>query len=87
MFKKNIFIIIAIIIVIVLLISSYFILTNKDIKTILIEGGEWSTSYWMDHLETQVDNLAEKVATKDRNRKHNIRRDVRDYLNELRTDK
>ena len=35
-------------------------------------------------LEEQLNNLAEKVATKDKNRKHNIRRDVREYLAELR---
>ena len=36
-------------------------------------------------LQTQVDNLAEKLATRDHNRKSNIRRDVRDYLAELQT--
>lgn len=38
-------------------------------------------------LQTQVDNLAEVVSRRDKNRKHNIRRDVRDYLSELRSDK
>ena len=37
----------------------------------------------VNELETQVDNIAEQVATRDRNRKSNIRRDVRDYLKEL----
>ena len=34
-------------------------------------------------LQTQVDNLAEKLATRDRDRRSNLRRDVRDYLKEL----
>ncbi len=34
-------------------------------------------------LQTQVDNLAERLATRDTNRKSNIRRDVREYLEEL----
>ena len=38
-------------------------------------------------LQEQINNLADKVASKDKNRKHNIRRDVREYLEELRTDK
>jgi uncharacterized membrane protein YfbV (UPF0208 family) len=38
----------------------------------------------IDDLEEQIHNLAEKQATKDRNRKSNIRRDVREYLEELR---
>ena len=41
----------------------------------------------MDDLQEQINNLADKVASKDKNRKHNIRRDVREYLEELRTDK
>ena len=36
-------------------------------------------------LQTQVDNLAEVVSTRDRNRKYNTRRDVREYLAELQT--
>ena len=36
-------------------------------------------------LEEQVNNLAEQLASRDRNRKGNIRRDVRDYLTELKT--
>ena len=38
-------------------------------------------------LQTQVNNIAEQVATRDRNRKYNTRREVRDYLSELRSDK
>lgn len=34
-------------------------------------------------LEKQVHNIAEQVASRDRNRKSNIRRDVREYLEEL----
>ena len=34
-------------------------------------------------LGNQVDNLAEALSTRDKNRKSNIRRDVRDYLKEL----
>lgn len=41
----------------------------------------------IDDLETQVNNVAERLSTRDRNRKHNIRRDVRDYLAELRDEK
>jgi len=37
-------------------------------------------------LQQQVNNLAEAQATKDKNRKSNIRRDVRDYLKELQND-
>jgi hypothetical protein len=36
-------------------------------------------------LEEQVNNLAEQLASRDKNRKGNIRRDVRDYLTELKT--
>ena len=36
-------------------------------------------------LQTQVDNLAERLATRDANRKYNTRREIRDYLEELRT--
>ena len=38
----------------------------------------------IDELEEQVNNLAETLATRDRNRKYNTRREVRDYLEELR---
>lgn len=34
-------------------------------------------------LENQVDNLAEALASRDKNRKSNIRREVREYLEEL----
>ena len=36
-------------------------------------------------LQTQVDNLAERLTTRDANRKNNTRREIRDYLEELRT--
>ena len=38
----------------------------------------------IDELEEQVNNLAEVLSTRDRNRKYNTRREVRDYLEELR---
>ena len=38
-------------------------------------------------LEKQVNNIAERLSTRDRNRKNNIRRDVRDYLEELKDGK
>ena len=41
----------------------------------------------IEDLQSQIDNIAERLATKDRNRKNNIRRDVRDYLAELRDEK
>lgn len=34
-------------------------------------------------LEKQIHNLAEIVSSRDRHRKHNIRRDVREYLKEM----
>ena len=37
----------------------------------------------INELEKQIDNVAKKVATRDRDRRSNIRRDVRDYLKEL----
>lgn len=37
----------------------------------------------IDDLQTQVDNLAERLATRDTNRKNNIRRATREYLEEL----
>jgi len=37
----------------------------------------------VDDLQEQVDNLVEVKYNRDRNRKNNIRRDVRDYLKEL----
>ena len=39
----------------------------------------------IDDLQTQVDNLAERLTTRDANRKNNTRREIRDYLEELRT--
>lgn len=41
----------------------------------------------VDELQEQVNNLAERLSTRDRNRKSNIRRDVRDYLLELKNEK
>jgi len=41
----------------------------------------------IDDLQEQVDNLIEIKYNRDRNRKNNIRRDVRDYLSELRNEK
>jgi flagellar motor component MotA len=38
----------------------------------------------IDELEEQVNNLAEVLSTRDKNRKYNTRREVRDYLEELR---
>ncbi len=37
-------------------------------------------------LQKQIDNLVEVKYNRDRNRKNNIRRDVRDYLKELQND-
>lgn len=37
----------------------------------------------IDELEDQVDNLAQALSTRDKNRKSNLRRDVREYLNEI----
>ena len=37
----------------------------------------------IDDLQEQVDNLIEIKYNRDRNRKNNIRRDVREYLKEL----
>jgi TolA-binding protein len=37
----------------------------------------------IDDLQIQVDNLAERLATRDTNRKNNTRRVVREYLEEL----
>ena len=41
----------------------------------------------VDDLQEQVDNLVEVKYNRDRNRKNNIRRDVRDYLKELQNTK
>ena len=37
----------------------------------------------VDELQEQVNNIAEQLATRDKNRKYNTRREVRDYLKEL----
>ena len=37
----------------------------------------------LDEHDEAIDNVAERLATRDNNRKYNIRRDVRDYLKEL----
>lgn len=58
---------------------------SMAIKTNEIEIGVLKQK--VDDLETQVNNIAERLSTRDRNRKHNIRRDVRDYLAELRDEK
>ncbi len=39
----------------------------------------------VDELKKQLDNVAETLATRDKNRKYNTRREIRDYLEELRT--
>ena len=54
---------------------------NRDVITFNITDMEKR----MSDLEQQVDNLAEVVSTRDRNRKYNTRRDVREYLAELQT--
>jgi hypothetical protein len=41
----------------------------------------------MNELEEQMNNVAKTHFTRERNRKNNIRREVRDYLAELRSDK
>ena len=41
----------------------------------------------VDDLQEQINNLVEVKYTRDRNRKNNIRRDVRDYLKELQNTK
>ena len=40
----------------------------------------------MDDLQHQINNLVEVKYNRDRNRKNNIRRDVREYLKELQND-
>lgn len=39
----------------------------------------------IDELKKQMNNLAEVLATRDKNRKYNTRKEVREYLEELRT--
>lgn len=41
----------------------------------------------IEDLQSQIDNLAERLATRERNRKNNLRRDIRDYLEELKNGK
>lgn len=41
----------------------------------------------IDDLQAQVNNLAEALATRDKNRKYNTRKEVREYLAELRDNK
>jgi len=36
-------------------------------------------------LEQQINNVAEALSTRDKNRKYNTRREIREYLEELRT--
>lgn len=43
--------------------------------------------HYCDDLQEQINNLAEKLARRDKDRKSNIRRDVREYLAELRDNK
>jgi len=38
----------------------------------------------IDELEEQLNNVTEAVAIRDKNRKYNTRREIRDYLEELR---
>lgn len=38
----------------------------------------------LDDHDVELDNIASRLLTKERNRKYNIRRDVREYLEELR---
>jgi len=39
----------------------------------------------VDDLEEQIDNLAKNHYTREKNKKHNIRKEVRAYLEELKT--
>lgn len=41
----------------------------------------------VDELEEQVNNMAKKLTNREYNRKNNIRRDVREYLEELKNGK
>ncbi len=41
----------------------------------------------IDEQEKTINNLAERLSTREKNRKNNTRRDVRDYLAELRDEK
>jgi len=62
-------------------IKRVFTRKEKDIVDVIIIA---KLQERIDELEEQVDNLAEVLATRDRNRKYNTRREVRDYLEELR---
>ncbi len=39
----------------------------------------------INELKEQINNVAERLSTRDTNRKHQVRREIRDYLEELRT--
>ena len=53
---------------------------DKDIVDVIIIA---QLQERIDELEVQMNNVAENAYRRDRNRKNNIRRDVRDYLKEL----
>lgn len=40
----------------------------------------------LDDLEAQINNIAERLSNRDKNRRYNTRRDVREYLKELQDD-
>jgi len=42
---------------------------------------------YCDDLQSQINELKEQLAARDTNRKNNVRREVRDYLQELRDNK
>ncbi len=37
----------------------------------------------IDELQNQINNIAERLATRDNNRKHQVRREVREMLKEI----
>ena len=51
--------------------------TNANVEYLLCK---------VEELEEQINNIAEAKYVRERNRKNNIRREVRDYLSELRND-
>jgi len=51
-------------------------INNKDIEYLLCK---------IEEQQKQIDNVAETLATRDKNRKYNTRREIREYLEELRT--
>ena len=53
---------------------------DKDIVDVIIIA---QLQERIDELEVQMNNVAENAYRRDRNRKNNIRRDVREYLKEL----